>query len=115
GMRGVVGLSVLTASLAGDGATADGRGAWMVAARRSHVDLLTRAAAGLGASAHRIPYAFGDLTARGDLRLTSRWALESSVLAEGDALRAAVPGVVEAAAGRWGAAAGRVTLVRQTS
>jgi hypothetical protein len=105
-------LSLLSGRLAVDQVVAGGRAAYMVAARRSHVDLVPRALDLVrGAAGDRIPYAFGDVTARGDLALGGGRALEVSGVRAWDRVWGDVPGVVEETRAGWANAAARATLV----
>lgn len=103
-------LSLASAQAGLDGPLPRG-GSWMVAARRTYVDLLTRAWEDLGiADDVHIPYDFSDLSGRVDLPVFSGVRLEASGLAEHDRLRGDIPGMLERNHGRWGNRAGRVTL-----
>lgn len=103
-------LSLASAQAGLDGPLPRG-GSWMLAARRTYVDLLTSAWQGLGiADSVHIPYDFSDLSGRVDLPLVGGARLEASGLAEQDRLRGDVRGMLERNHGRWGNRAGRVTL-----
>ncbi len=110
-LRGAAELSLVSGRLVADGRTGDGRGAWMLAARRSYADLLPpRVVEVLADSVRRIPYVFSDVTARWDQRLGDRFRLEASGIHESDRLQGEIGGVVTATSARWGSSAGRVTL-----
>lgn len=103
-------LSMVSAQLALDGDVYDGRARWMVAGRRTHVDVLAGAwdvvAPGNGL---QIPYDFADVTARVDLQL-GPLAVEASGLNERDRLRGDIPGLLVGNTGRWGNRVGQVTV-----
>jgi hypothetical protein len=75
----------------------------VVAARRTHIDLLTGE-----------PYNFADLTVRGDMLLSPEWRLEASGLIEADRLKGDVANIVTATRARWGNRAARITAAKQT-
>ena len=107
------GLSVFSGAAALDGARRDGRADWMIAARRSHVDLVTAAAARMIGAGGRIPYSFSDVVLRGGVELPGVWRVEASALEEGDRLQAPIEGMIDGGAGRWGGFARRVSLTGQ--
>ena len=85
---------------------------WMLAARRSYVDLVADLLAGLrNDSTITVPYAFTDLAGRLDVPLGATRALEVSGLRTEDALRGTVPNLLRQNQGRWGDAAVQATLV----
>jgi len=102
---GAAELSVISARATMDRRFAGGRGAVMFAARRSHVDLVTRA---LG---DPIPYAFHDLATRVDVPVGRRSILQASGLWEQDVIRGDLPGLLKGNRGHWGNALGRLSLV----
>jgi hypothetical protein len=102
---GAAELSVISARAALDRRFAGGRGGVMLAARRSHVDLMSEA---FGSP---IPYAFHDLAARLDLPVGGRSALQASGLWEEDVLRGDVRRFLKGNHGHWGNALGRLSLV----
>ncbi|HEV3051228.1 MAG TPA: TonB-dependent receptor, partial [Longimicrobium sp.] len=109
-VNGLADLSLVSSGLALDQRVMDGRAGWMVAGRRTYLDAL---AAGIGAATGEevsIPYAFWDVTARGDLALGESAALEASALVEQDQIRDEIYDLVEDATASWGNSAGRVTL-----
>ena len=103
GLHGAADISPVSARAGIEGGGS--RLGWMVAGRRSYVDLLTKAFAD---SADAIPYAFHDLVGRVDLLLGSDAGLEASGLWERDALRGSVPDLLLGNTGHWGNAAGQV-------
>jgi hypothetical protein len=110
------GLSVFSGSAALDGARSDGRADWMIAARRSHIDLVTALATRMiGSGIGRIPYDFSDIVARGGVELYRGWRAEASALEEGDRLQAPIEGIVDGGSGRWGGFARRVSVTGQRS
>ncbi|HKI93657.1 MAG TPA: carboxypeptidase regulatory-like domain-containing protein [Gemmatimonadales bacterium] len=110
-LGGAAALSVVSARATADQRIAGGRGGWMVAARRSYVDLLTAALQGLGDDSAHIPYAFTDLVTRLEIPLGAAAGIETSVLLERDDVRGDVPNLLSSNQGHWGNAAGRATLV----
>lgn len=110
-INGLADLSVVSAGLALDQRVRDGRGGWMVAARRTYLDAL---AGGLrratGDESVVIPYAFSDVAARVDLDVGRSAALEASGLVQRDRISGDVPDIVENVAASWGNRAGRITL-----
>lgn len=109
-LRGSADLSLASARLSLDQRVLDGRGAWMIAARRTYLDWLS---AGVGRLLDQedagVPYAFSDLAARVDLQLDGGRALEASAIAERDRIDGDVPDVLHGNTARWGNTAGRVT------
>jgi len=99
-------LSVVSGRLALDGPLGR-RGGWMVAGRRSYVDLLTDAFVD---SAGRIPYAFQDLASRVDLPLGGASSLVVSGLWERDDLRGTVRDLLRDNRGHWGNAVLRASV-----
>lgn len=97
--RGSAELSLFSGRAAADGRLFGDRGAWMLAARRSHLDLVSR---------DRIPYAFSDVVARLDLRIDSLRHVEVSALHEGDRLDGEVRDLVRESTARWGSTAAQV-------
>ncbi|HEX2091821.1 MAG TPA: TonB-dependent receptor, partial [Longimicrobiaceae bacterium] len=111
-VRALADASLVSARVALDQSVLGGRGSWMLSARRSHVDLLTRGIDALrDRSVPRVPYAFSDVVGRFDLHLGEGWKLEASGLRGSDRLDGTVDEVVEASRARWGNHAGRITLV----
>ncbi|HUF12045.1 MAG TPA: TonB-dependent receptor, partial [Longimicrobiales bacterium] len=108
-VRGLLDLSMAGAKLAAD-QRIEGRGGWVLAARRSHLDLWEDGAGLLGTESIELPYVFHDVAARTDLVLGSRARLVASGLWEEDRLFGDLVGVLERTEARWGNTAGRVTL-----
>jgi hypothetical protein len=101
-MAGSADLSMASAQLSLDGSALDGRARWMVAGRRTHVDVLSYAWRVLRPDvAFQVPYDFADITARVDLEL-GPLHLEASSLSERDRLRGDIPGLLVGNTGRWG-------------
>jgi len=105
-LGGAAELSVVSARLALDGPLG-GRGGWMLAGRRTYVDLATALFAD---SAGRLPYAFHDLAARVDLPFDGGAALEVSALWEQDQVDGTVRDLLRDTRGTWGNAVARATL-----
>jgi hypothetical protein len=98
-------LSLVTAGFALDQEHAGGRFAWMVAGRRTYLDWISRLASGAaGDPGLYVPYAFGDLIGRVDVRPFGRHEIEASGLYGTNRY-------VEAsdALASWGNVAGRLT------
>lgn len=109
---GAAELSAVSARATAGRRFADGRGDVSVALRRSYVDFLMDAWAGVtGDSTVRIPYAFTDGSARVAIPLGTRARLEASGLFGTDVLRGDVRDLIRDTQGSWGNRAGRVTLV----
>jgi hypothetical protein len=102
---GAAELSVVSARATADRRLGGGRAGIMVAARRSYVDLVSRALDTL------IPYAFHDVAGRVDFPVGGRTVLQASGLWEGDVLGGNVRNILKGNHGRWGNALGRVSLV----
>jgi hypothetical protein len=109
GVSGSADLSLVSAQLALDGDLLDGRVAWMVAGRRTHVDLLAASWEYLSpGNGLEVPYDFADVTTRLDVRI-GPVSLEASGLNERDRLRGDIPGLLVGNTGRWGNRVGQVT------
>lgn len=109
---GAAELSVISARATVDRRFAGGRAGMMLAARRSYVDLVSRALGTLiDDSNAAVPYAFHDVAARLDLPLRGRAALQASTLWEQDVLRGDLPNVLKGNHGHWGNVLGRVSVV----
>jgi hypothetical protein len=110
GVSGSADLSLVSAQLAVDGDLLDGGVTWMVAGRRTHVDVLAGAWDVLRPdNGLQVPYDFADVTARVDVRFGPA-TLEASGLNERDRLRGDIPGLLVGNTGRWGNRLGQVTL-----
>ncbi len=110
-IRGTAEISAASARLALDGAAAGGQLHWMVAGRRTYVDLLTGLLGTLtGDRDLVVPYDFSDLIFRVDGSAGDGWGFSVSSILERDHLRGDIPGIVRGNQGRWGNRAGRVTL-----
>lgn len=111
GFRGRADLSLLSARGVLERGLGDGRGGWMIAARRSYLDLVSLVIEKLGAGSDvHVPYDFHDVTGRLDLPLGERSALEASAIWQQDAVRGEIPEEPDASRSRWGNTAGRVTF-----
>lgn len=102
GVRGRGELSLASARMALDGGSAGGEVNWMVAGRRTYVDMLSRVA-GEVVSQDRlyVPYDFSDVVGRVDGRI-SGIDYEVSGILEQDHLRGRIPGVLQGNRGWWG-------------
>ena len=104
-------LSMASARAAVDGASADGRHAWMAAVRSSHLPWLTRRME--ERTRENDPWAtshFADVAARYDLRLGERSALEASALWQHDLVAGGPDSDWDGTRPRWGSLAARATL-----
>ncbi len=111
GLHGSTELSVISARAALEQGTNGTRPGWMLAARRSYVDLVAGLLAGLKRdSTITVPYAFTDLAGRLDLPLGTTRALEVSGLRTLDALRGTVPNLLRQNSGHWGDVVLQATL-----
>lgn len=105
-LRGFGELSMVSARTALD----DGfgkRGGWMLAARRSYVDLIT---ALLADSSAAIPYAFFDLAGRADVPVGASSTVQVSGLWERDDVRGNVRDILRSNLGHWGNRVARATF-----
>lgn len=109
-LRGLGELTPVSARVALDQGARDGRTAWMLAARRSYLDLGSWAAERLaGIDKVFVPYYFSDLIARGDQQV-GNGMLEASGLYATDGLTGDVPQLVHRNRARRTNAMGRVAL-----
>lgn len=110
GLRSRGELSLISTRLALDGSLAD-RGGWMIAGRRSHVDLLTLGLSKLtGDERLHVPYGFSDVAGRADYSLSERVTLEVSGLTGANRLRDEIDGLVTGSTASWGQRMLRVAL-----
>ena len=86
------------------------RGAWVIAARRSHLSTLTAGLGELGLDELDLPYVFHNVAGRIDLQLGERARIEVSGLAEQDRIKGDVENILERTNARWGNQAARATL-----
>lgn len=107
-------LSVLSGRILARGSADQGRTGWLLAGRRTHVDLFSR---GIGAlrndSTLSIPYVFADLTGRFDYDFGNGRHIEASGIYETDHLTGEVRDVVTATDATWGNRAARVTFAHR--
>src|SRR5688500_15815507 len=101
--QGAAELSVISCKLTLMGGAPDGASSWVVAGRRTHIDVL------IGE-----PYSFAVLTMRWDMTLSPEWRIEASGLIEADRLKLDVANIVQANDARWGTRAGRITAAKRT-
>ncbi len=111
GLHGMSELSVISARAVLEHAPAGPGPRWVLAARRSYIDLATKLLASLeNDSTVVVPYAFTDLAGRLDVPLGSTRALEVSGLVSRDALQGTVPNLLQRSQGHWGDAVFRTTF-----
>lgn len=109
-LHGNAEISLASARLALDGDLA-GRGHWMLAGRRSYVDLMSSlVASATGNRDLRIPYDFSDVSGSVNVPLYGGWTAEGSAILEYDHLRGDISGLLEGNRGRWGNRAGRIGI-----
>ena len=101
--QGAAELSIISGKLTLMGGAPDGTSSWVVAGRRTHIDVLAGE-----------PYRFADLTMRWDVKLSPEWRIEASGLIEADRLNGDVANIVTATHARWGNRAGRITAAKRT-
>jgi len=102
-------LSLASVRLSGDGRLPGGA-TWLVAGRRTYVDVLTRAWERFGDNPDSyIPYDFSDLIARVDVPLPGGLSLHASSLAEQDRLRGDIPDFLDNNRAKWGNRVNQVT------
>jgi Carboxypeptidase regulatory-like domain len=112
GVHGLAELSPISARVAFEHGASGAGASWILAARRSWVDLATNLLATLEKdSTIPIHYAFTDVAGRLDVPLGATRALEMSGLWSGDALGGRVPHLLSGNQGRWGNALLQATLV----
>jgi Carboxypeptidase regulatory-like domain len=109
-LAGVGEVSLASARLALDRGSVDGGHAWMIAGRRSYIDLATRALAPLFGENGAVPYAFHDVAGRGDLRIGEASVLEASGILARDHAYGEIFDVLEGTRAKWGGGAARATL-----
>lgn len=110
GLHGLGELSLASARLALDREFADGRGAWMLAGRRTYLELVAAAISAAANDEDFIPYAFSDVVGRFDYQLGADRRVEVSGIREWDHLYGDLPDVVHGNTMFWGNTAGRATL-----
>jgi hypothetical protein len=111
GLHGLTELSVISARAVLEHGTSGTGLRWVLAARRSYVDLATALLASLeNDSSLNVPYAFTDVAGRVDVPLGGERALEVSGLFAEDVLHGTVPHLLQRSRGRWGDALLRATL-----
>jgi hypothetical protein len=104
-------LSVASAAVALDQRMKGGRAAWMLSARRAHLDwftlMLSRAS---DRPALHIPYTFTNLNGRLDWRLGPQTSIEASGILQRDYVRDDIPGALIANRATWGNIGAQATL-----
>lgn len=109
---GAAELSAVSTRVTLDRRFSGGRGGVMLAARRSYVDLVMQALAGVtGDSGLRIPYSFLDGAARVTLPVGRAALIDASGMLAWDYLRGDVRKLIRGSQGSWGNATGRVSVV----
>jgi hypothetical protein len=101
-------VSPVSARASATGRVGD-RFGWAVGARRSHVDVSSVLARGL-VNTESMPYAFGDVTARFDARVSTTARVTGSLFWQRDRVFGDVPDVAYGNTGDWGALAARVSF-----
>jgi hypothetical protein len=104
-------VSLASLRLALDGEVLNGRFRWMIAGRRTYIDLLTQVAEALTKEPVHVPYDFADLVGRVDGEIGGGWSYEASGIVEHDDLRGDLPGLITGNEARWGNRAGQVSIV----
>lgn len=102
--QGAAELSIISGKLTLMGGAPDDASSWVIAGRRTHIDLFAGE-----------PYSFADLTGRLDMTLSPEWRLEASGLLESDRLKGDVAKIVTATHAHWGNRAGRITAAKRTA
>jgi hypothetical protein len=111
GLHGLAELSVISARAVLEHGTVGTGPRWVLAARRSYIDLATALLASLSKdSTLNVPYAFTDVAGRLDVPLGGARALEVSGLLAEDELRGTVSHLLQRSRGHWGDALLRATL-----
>ncbi len=111
GLHGLTELSLISGRVVFEHGAVGTGPRWVLAARRSYIDLASKLVASLGNdSTADVPYAFTDLTGRLDVPLGGVRALEVSGLISRDGLRGSVPNLLQRSRGHWGDALIRATL-----
>ena len=103
-------VTTMRAGIAAEGTLGE-RGGWIVAMRRSHLDLLPRGLAVLNRSSARVPYHFHDVAGRASFDLAPDWALEVSGLFVEDRLNGEIDGLISAQDATRGSSAFRASVV----
>ncbi|HEX4628070.1 MAG TPA: TonB-dependent receptor, partial [Gemmatimonadales bacterium] len=116
GLHGLTELSVVSARAVLEHGNVGTGPRWLVAARRSYIDVATALLASLkNDSTLTVPYAFTDVAGRVDVPLGSARALEVSGLFARDAVHGTVPNLLQRSRGHWGDAVLRATLATPLS
>ena len=108
-LRGVGELSIASARLTLDQRVANGRGGWLVAARRSYLDVLMPLIVSSGPD-RRFPFHLSELAGRFDWQLSADRSIEVSALRATDRLTGDLNDFIEGNRAHWGNSAARVTL-----
>ena len=103
-------LTTMRAGVAAEG-TLGARGGWIVALRRSHLDLLPRGIPVLRSSSERVPYHFHDVAGRATFEISPAWAVEVSGLFVQDRLDGEIDDLIAATDATRGSTALRASVV----
>ncbi len=110
-IRGAGEVSIVSARATMDGELPADQGGWMIAARRTYLDLATRALEAFSEGEYpQLPFSFTDVIGRLDLRFADRWLVEASGIWERDNLEGDLPGLITGNRAQWGNIGGRITL-----
>jgi hypothetical protein len=111
-LSGLAELSLVSSRAALDGRMGkEEQHAWMLSARRTYLDWLTRTIEELsGGENIHVPYSFYDLTSRYDYRIGEERRLELSAFLETDDVSGEIPDVLHGTTAHWGGGAARATL-----
>jgi hypothetical protein len=111
-VRGLGELSLLSSRFSLDQRRRDGRTAWMVAGRRSYIDLLSGyIARSQNEPTSRLPYHFSELSGRVDQQIGRDKTIEASAFLERDYVKGDLPDLNHGNHARWGNVATRVSLL----
>ena len=107
-------LTTMRAGVAAEG-TLGARGGWIVALRRSHLDLLPRGLSVLRSSSERVPYHFHDVAGRATIEISPAWAVEVSGLFVQDRLDGEIEDLIAANDATRGSTAVRASVVTRVA
>lgn len=103
-------LTLLTARASVDQSLAGGRARYMLAARRSHIDLVAPTLSLIGKQRDRVPYTFSDAVGRLDVSLPRGSSLSVSAFGTRDRLSGNIPGIVQETRAGWSSLAAQATV-----
>ena len=107
-------VTTMRAGVSAEG-TLGARGGWILALRRSHLDLLPRGLSVLSSSSERVPYHFHDVAGRASLDLSPELALEFSALLVQDRLNGEIEDLIAANDAIRGSTALRASIVARVA